>query len=77
MRRTKNPGSGWGRIPGKTSEVRQMSLCKFIKRLRKSQYFRDLFFKIVDYALWIYIMFACLWTICWLVGEIFEKLGVG
>lgn len=54
-----------------------MSLCKFIKRLKRSQYFRGLFFKIIDYAIWLYIMFAGLWTICWLVGEIFEKMGVG
>lgn len=54
-----------------------MSLCKFIKRLQKSQYFRDLFFKIVDYALWLYIMYACLWSICYLVGEILTKMGVG
>ena len=54
-----------------------MSLCKFIKRLKRSQYFRGLFFKIIDYAIWIYIMFAGLWTICWLVGEILEKMGVG
>lgn len=74
---TKNPGSGGGRIPGETSEVKQMSLCKFIKRLRKSQYFRDLFFKIIDYAFWAYIMFAGIWTICWLVGKIFKAMGVG
>lgn len=54
-----------------------MSLSKFIKRAARSQYFRDLFFKIVDYAIRLYIMFACLWTICWLVGEIFQKMGVG
>lgn len=54
-----------------------MSLSKFIRRLKKSQYFRDLFDKVVRTAVWLYIMFACLWTICWLVGEIFSKIGVG
>lgn len=48
-----------------------------IRNLPRSQYFRNLFFKVVDYALWLYIMFACLWTICYLVGEILEKMGVG
>lgn len=55
----------------------QMSLSKFIKRLRKSQYFRDLGYKIVVNAVWVYIFFACLWTICYLVGEILQKMGVG
>ena len=54
-----------------------MSLCKFIKRLKRSQYFRALFYKILDYAIWAYIMFACLWTVCWLAGEILQKMGVG
>ncbi len=54
-----------------------MSLCKFIKRLAKSQYFRDLFYRAVRAAVYVYILFACLWTICYLVGEILEKMGVG
>ena len=53
-----------------------MSLCQFIKRLRKSQYFRDLGFKIIETAVYVYIVLAFLWSICYLVGEIFEKLGV-
>lgn len=48
-----------------------------LHNLPRSQYFRELFFKAVCYAAWVYIMFAFLWTICWLVGEILEKMGVG
>lgn len=54
-----------------------MSFCKFIRRLKRSQYFRDLFYRGVRAAVYVYIMFACLWTICWLVGEILQKMGVG
>jgi hypothetical protein len=33
--------------------------------------------QIAKWAISLYMMFACLWTICYLVGEIFTKMGVG
>ena len=33
--------------------------------------------KLIEDAIFLYIMYAGLWTICWLVGEIFQKMGVG
>jgi hypothetical protein len=33
--------------------------------------------QIVEWAVSLYMMFACLWTICYLVGEILTKMGVG
>ena len=44
--------------------------------MSKSQYFQNLFYRAVRAAVYVYLMFACLWTICWLVGEIFQKMGV-
>ena len=78
MRDRKKSRQRWGPHTGE-DKVRliKMSLCKFIKRLKRSQYFRALFYKMLDYVFWAYIMFAGLWTICWLVGEIFKKMGVG
>lgn len=31
---------------------------------------------IIEGAIALYIMFSCLWTVCYLVSEIFTKLGV-
>ena len=38
---------------------------------------RDLIVRLIEDAIMLYLMFACGWTICWLVGEILTKLGVG
>lgn len=38
---------------------------------------RDTFCWLIETAVYLYIMFAGLWTICWLVGEILEKMWVG
>jgi len=38
---------------------------------------RDTLCWLIDTAVYLYIMFACFWTICYLVGEILEKMGVG
>lgn len=38
---------------------------------------RDTLFWLIETAVYLYIMFACLWTICYLVGEILQKMGVG
>lgn len=43
-----------------------------MKRRRKL----DWVARLIENAVYLYIMFACLWSICWLVGEIFQKLGV-
>jgi len=32
--------------------------------------------KLIEDAIVIYIMFACCWSICYLLNEIFVKLGV-
>lgn len=37
---------------------------------------RDLIVRLIEDAIMLYLMFACCWSICWLVGEIFEKMGV-
>ena len=42
----------------------------------KSRRMQERFAKIVEGAVVLYIMIACLWTICYLVGEILQKMGV-
>jgi len=69
----KIPGSGGGRIPGRHSIGGLMSFKHFITKDRKMQ---ERFAQIVESAVALYIMFACVWTICYLVGEILQKMGV-
>ena len=38
---------------------------------------RDLVCRIIETAVYLYIMYAGLWVVCRLVGEIFERMGVG
>lgn len=35
------------------------------------------FGRVVEDLVMLYLMFACVWSICHIVGEIFAKLGVG
>lgn len=34
------------------------------------------FYKVVCFCIRLYILFALVWTICYIVSEIFEKMGV-
>ncbi len=45
---------------------------KMTKRQR-----RDLIVRAIEDFIVLYIMIAGLWTVCYLVGEIFQKMGVG
>ena len=38
---------------------------------------RDRIVRIIDTLVYLYLMYACLWAICHLVGEILGKMGVG
>ena len=33
--------------------------------------------KLIEDAIVLYVLFALVWTICWQVGDIFTKMGVG
>lgn len=35
------------------------------------------FEKVVGFFARLYLLFVCLWTVCYLVGEILEMMGVG
>lgn len=37
---------------------------------------RDLIVRLVEDAISLYLLFVCMWVICWLVGEILQKMGV-
>lgn len=37
---------------------------------------RDWIVRLIEDAIMLYLMFACMWAICWLVGEILTKMGV-
>lgn len=37
---------------------------------------RDLIVRLIEDAICLYLMFACCWSICRIVGEILEKMGV-
>lgn len=54
-----------------------MSFKQFITWMRGNQEENDRFTRIVGFFVYLYIMFAGLWTICYLVSEIFTKMGVG
>lgn len=43
----------------------------------KDRRMQERFCRVVDFAVRFYILIAGLWTICYLVSEILEKLGVG
>ena len=36
---------------------------------------RDLIVRVIEDAIVLYLMFVCVWVICWLVGEILTKMG--
>lgn len=55
----------------------KMSLSKFITILIGKQEAFDRFTRIVGFCVRLYIVFACVWTICYLVGDILTKMGVG
>lgn len=38
---------------------------------------QERFARIVEFCVKLYILFALLWAICWLAGEILQKMGVG
>ena len=38
---------------------------------------RDRIVRIIDTLVYLYLMYACLWAICHIVGEILQKMGVG
>ena len=42
----------------------------------KQRRMQERFARVVEGAVMLYIMFACVWTICYLVGEILQKMGV-
>ena len=42
----------------------------------KQRRMQERFARVVEGAVVLYIMFACVWTICYLVGEILTKMGV-
>lgn len=55
----------------------RMSLSQFITKLGGNQEDSDRFMRVFGFCLKLYLVFACVWTICYLVGEILEKMGVG
>ena len=49
----------------------------FIQFITKRSRMQERFARIVEFFVKLYILFALLWTICYLVGEILSKMGVG
>lgn len=43
----------------------------------KRRRIQERFCRVVDFMIRFYILVAGLWTVCWLVSEILEKMGVG
>lgn len=54
-----------------------MSFEKFITIIIGKQEATDRFTRVVGFCVRLYLVFACVWTICYLVGEILGKMGVG
>lgn len=54
-----------------------MPLSQFIRRAAKSQYFRALVVRAIEDAIVLFLMGVGIWAICWLAGEILQKMGVG
>ena len=52
-----------------------MSFLKYITNMSKRQV-RDLIVRVIEDAIILYIMGACIWAICWVVSEILSKIGV-
>ena len=45
--------------------------------MRKRNRQQERFCRVVEFCVKLYVLFAFLWTICYLVGEILDKMGVG
>ena len=43
--------------------------------MKRKTYYRIA--RIIETLVYLYVMYVGLWVVCHLVGEIFEKLGVG
>ena len=53
-----------------------MPLSKFITILKGNQAGYERFCHIVEYAVLFYLLFAGLWTLCHVVGDILTAMGV-
>ena len=54
-----------------------MSLCDYIKRMSKSQYFRKLVVRAVEDACILLVLTIGIWIVCALAGWALALLGVG
>lgn len=77
--RTKKSRLRWGPHTGeKTSRLEVfMSLSKSIKKFAKSQYFRRLVVRAIEDFIIVFLLYASIWSVCYVVGGIFKLLGVG
>ena len=54
-----------------------MSFTQFIKKIGKSQYFRQLVIRAIEDAIVLFLIGVGIWAVCWFVGTFFRLLGVG
>lgn len=72
----KIPARAGTRNRGRQNEVNKMSFIQSITKLSRRQV-RELIVRAIEDALVLFLMGACIWTICTLAGEILQKMGVG
>lgn len=54
-----------------------MLLSNVIKNLSRSQYFRRLVVRAIEDFIIVFLIYAAIWSVCYVVGGIFNLLGVG
>ena len=53
-----------------------MSLSNFIRFLKENQEQTERFCRVAENAVMFYLMFAAIWALCYVVGNIFSWMGV-